>query len=264
MPAVGFSQYLYTVAPMFSYFKDADRWEIGGNGAIMMSQYFGTMPTLNQSGGFKGDTTIKRSIMSQPGFGGTIGLSLPVARIGHISMAAVSVHLMFNSYIWQDLNSELTAGNTVLAEKPALDATTTQICLPVSFDYKIGTDAICTKRLPFGASVGAGLMPEFSMTALNGVNGINATNNLTVSPFFKLEGAVFAGICIKLRVQVSYGDLNLMTIKQPVGSLTDGPFSITGNANVIGTLILMPFSGKWGETGWWNTHDTYNPYDKLN
>lgn len=264
IPGFGYAQYLYTVQPFFSYFKDWDRYEIGGNGAIMLGEYHGTVPVYNGNS-FLGDTTIKRSMVSQPGFGGTIGLSIPVARIGHISTAAVSVHLMYNMYEWQNLNATYSyEGNSFVNVKPPLNAMTTQICLPVSFDYKVGTDAILTKRLRFGATVGGGLMPEYNSTALENAKGFNATSNFTASPFFKLEGAVFAGICIKLRLQVSYGSLSLMSINKPVGTTTDGPFQLSGSANAVATLIFMPFSMKWGETGWWNTHDTYNPYDKLN
>lgn len=265
LPTIGFSQYLYEVAPFFSYFKDWERYEIGGNGAIMLGQQNGTVGVYSSSSGqFLGDTTIKRSTMSDFGYGGMIGLSVPVSRVGHISIVAVTMHLMYNMYIWENLNETYTDGGTFTKQKPSLNATMTQISFPVSFDYKIGCDAICTKRLRFGATVGAGLMPEYDMTGIEGEKGFTQQGNFTASPFIKLEGAVFAGICIKLRAQISYGSLNLLKVDRPVSTLTDGPFNMTGSANAVVSLVFMPFSMKWGETGWWNTHDTYNPYDKLN
>ena len=83
------------------------------------------------------------------------------------------------------------------------------------------------------------------------------------NPYVKAEVAAYAGICFKLRLTASYGKLNYLFENYNVGKYTDGAFHITGLMNITGSLILMPFSYRWTEHSWFNTYDTYNPFDKL-
>ncbi|MCW3122586.1 MAG: hypothetical protein JWQ38_2078 [Flavipsychrobacter sp.] len=271
-PLSGFAQYKFEVEPLFSYFKEAKRYELGFNYVVPMAEFAGV--TAVYSGSTKiGDTTTKRNITATQGIGGDIGLSLPIKATGHTSCFAASFHIMGNMLTWTGVNPTQNADgsvNTVTSSK-SVDISTIQISVPIGIEWKAGNDAILTKRLPFGTTLGIGAMPQVTMTTLT-ASGASATIDPKMSfgctPYAKVELSIFAGLDFKLRAMYSLGNITLIDVNKGIGAgssaLTDGPFKITSTSNLMLSLIIMPFSGGWHETAWYNTYDTYNQHDRLN
>jgi hypothetical protein len=263
LPMRGLAQYQFTVDPFFSYFRDAGRYEIGGNYILANGEYDGVARAIDGFGNFAGDTTLKRKITGT-GVGGFIGISVPIKATGHISCWAAHFELQANQYSWTDLNKTYSNGNFTNV-KPALNASTLQVALPIGIEWKIGCDAIESKRLNFATALGAGVIPAFSMTSLENTTGFNSMSSFGFTPYVKAEGTVFLGIAVKVRVMYTLGDVRMLEVDRAVpNGVTDGPFRIVSNSDLILSFIIMPFSGHWSESAWWNTHDTYNKHDRLN
>jgi hypothetical protein len=262
-PGRSFGQYLFQVEPFFNYFSDAGRYELCGNLVLPQARYDGVIPVYNGNT-FKGDSTMRRTIDGAMGYGASIGLSIPIKATGHISCWAAHVELMGNFYSWQDLNQKMGVDGTFSSSSTALTATTIQIGLPLGVEWKAGCDAILSQRLNFGTSLGAGFIPQVNMTSLDNVSNIDSRLAFGFRPYLKAEGAVFIGMCVKLRAMYSAGDIMLIDANKAIPTMTDGPFRVMSNGAFMLSLIIMPFSGHWGEYSWWNTYDTYNQHDRLN
>lgn len=261
-PLFSLAQYKFPIKPFFSYFRDLSRYEIGGTGLISTGTFDGTTRITGYSNQFIGDSTQSRGLTSNPGFGGSIGIAVPFAAAGHISVWAVSIHAMVNFSSWYDLNvTKGLDGVYTLPATNALTAKTMQIALPIGIDYKIGCDAVATRRLRLGAAFGAGVLPHVNITTLDPA----AANDLVVSqqsigfnPYVKLEGSIYPGMCVRLRLLYTMGNVELMSTKVAMPGFNDGPFNLTTRSTIMASLLIMPFSVRWKETAWWNTRDSYN------
>jgi len=255
----------------YSQFRNWDRFELGGNYIMAMGNFSGVSTVTDQYGNFAGDTTVKkRGITSSVGYGAFIGTCIPFKKLGHESLWAVSLGFNANMITWSNVNEVYNAsGSLVPNSMPGVgpaSATTMQFSLPFGIEWKVGTDAIKTQRKHLGASFGVGMMPIMNQTTMTGVQSYDEHGsgfNFGFNPYFKAEASFYTRICWKLRMTASYGKLNYMFENNNVGSLTDGPFRIQGVMSITGTLIVMPFSGHWTEYSWFNTYDTYNPWDRL-
>lgn len=262
IPSFGFAQYVYEVDPFWSYFKDPGRWEIGGGLAMASGEFAGVSRVITP--GYIGDTTSTRAITST-GFGAHIGLSIPIKGTGHISCWAVAAQLMVNQFIWSDLNQTYGVDGSYKSATTSVSALTQQISLPIGIDYKVGNDAILTKRLALGTSLGVGVIPQVNITELESIKGFDGGTKFGLTPYAKVEGAFFIGLCVKVRAMYTFGNQWLLDVNRPIApGLTDGPFNISMKSNLMVSLIIMPFSGKWDEWAWYNTYDTYNQHDRLN
>jgi hypothetical protein len=247
------------------YFRDARRWEIGGTGMFTQGTYNGVIPVFGHNNMYIHDTTVKRSIYSEPGFGVTLGVTVPFAATGHISNFSLSLNAVGNYYKWNSLNKSYNLDGTYKTYSSVMNATTIQIGAPVGIDYKIGCDAIGTKRLRWGGALGAGVIPQLNITSLDSTNDLVGPQvNVGLNPFFKAEGGVFIGIFVKVRVMYTLGNVELMNVRDKIDPYTHGPFKLTNNNHWMFSLILQPFSYKWRETSWYNDYDTYNWNEKLN
>ena len=264
LPGSGYAQYKFEVDPFFSYFKEAKRYELGFNYIALPAAEFAGVTAVYNGTTRLGDTTTKRNITASLGIGGDIGLSLPIKATGHTSCFAASFHVMGNMYTWTGLNATQAADGTVNAVTgTSVDASTIQIALPIGIDWKAGNDAILTKRLPFGTTMGVGLMPQVTMTSLAS-SSIDSKMSFGCTPYGKVELSIFAGLDIKLRAMYTVGNVTLIDVNHSLPGSTDGAFKITSTSNLILSLIIMPFSGGWHESAWYNTYDTYNQHDRLN
>ncbi len=268
IPSYSFAQYQFKLDPFSSYFGDLKRYEIG-LGAVMP---FGEINGVTRvTSPFIGDTTMKRTLTGQ-GFGLTIGLSAPFKKTGHISCWAMDVQLMINMYQWQKLNQVYGIDGSLSDADEPLSGYSYEAALPLGVEYKIGCDAaVLTKRLGLCATFGAGVIPQMYMSNLSTVSTYDNQFNFGVTPYAKIEGGFFLGWCIKVRLMYTMGRVNLFDANNAIPSttnpnhpITDGPFGFTSTSNFMVSLVLMPFSGKWPETAWYNTYDTYNPHDRLN
>jgi hypothetical protein len=264
-PATGFAQYVYQVDPLLSYFSNAQRYEIGGGLILPSGEFTGPTRVLNSGGVQIGDSTAKRPI-STMGFGGQIGLNLPFKGTGHISCWALAIQLQVNVYTWKDLNQTMTTDGTFKPYATSLDAGTMQVSLPIGIDYKVGNDAILSKRLAFGASMGVGVIPQFNSTSLSsGSSSYGNSYGWGFTPYAKFDWSIMAGLCWKLRFMYTLGKVNILDVNGKVlPGLNDGPLTLSAHNAIMASLIVMPFSGRWEESAWYNTYDTYNLHDRFN
>ena len=265
--STGFAQYMHTVDPFFSNFRNKMRYEIGGNVVMPFGEFTGQVQVNGPSSGtyFRGDSLATRPLTGQMGYGIDLGLSMPFKGTGHISCWAATIHLMANQYSWSDLNQTMGVDGKYVKAGKSLNASTIQVMLPIGVDWKVGTDAILSKRLAFGASMGAGVIPQFNMTTLTNTPYIDPGYGWGFRPYAKFEAAVFTGICWKIRLMYSPGNVNLLDVNRALkDNITDGPFTIRSTGNFVASLLFMPWSRKWQEYDWWNTYDTYNQHDRFN
>lgn len=261
---------LMIAIPGYGQFRNWDRFELGGNFIMATGNFSGVSTLTDGSGKYIGDTSVKRSISTSVGYGLFLGSCIPFKRLGHESLWAISIGFQANELIWSDVNSVYSGSNGLSPNTTpnvgTINAMTMQFALPFGIEYKVGTDAIKSQRSRTGASFGIGLMPVMNGTTIVGINSYDEHTsgfNYGFNPYFKAEAAFYAGLCIKLRFTASYGKLNYLYENTNIGKFTDGPIRITGLMNLAGTLIIMPFSARWTEHSWYNTYDTYNPFDKL-
>jgi hypothetical protein len=264
IPTFSFAQYHYDCDPFFSYFKDPKRWDLSMGIVAPFGQFGGSVGQYASNNYFRGDTTIKRNMMAQLGVSGAIGVFAPFKGTGHISYWGMDVQIMVSEYIWQNLNQTIGTDGTYTNNPKPVSALTLQMATPIGVSYKVGCDAILSKRLPLCAAFGAGIIPQLNYTNLESINQFNAGYGWSVLPYAKMDLGFFAGICWKLRFMYSYGKVNLFDANAQVPGLTQGPFSIASTSNLMVSLVIMPFSFQWPETGWWNTYDTYNKHDRFN
>ena len=263
IPKSGFAQYQFEVDPFFSYFTDLQRYDLAFTEVLPFATFQGVVPAY-ANGHYIGDTTAKRKTPGA-GIGGSIGLSIPFKATGHISCWAVDFRLMANMYTWTNLNETYSLDGSYHAVTPDLGATTLQVAIPIGIEYKIGNDAIKTKRLAFGTTLGGGVMSSYNITNLNPSDtAIKSHGAFGFNPYAKVDISVFLGICFKLRFMYTMGDVTLIDVNKPTDYRINGPFKVTSNGNFMISLVLMPFSGGWYERKWYNTHDTYNQHDRLN
>ncbi len=267
MPAGVFGQYQFPMHPFLSYFGDLQRYEIAFNVNMPSGSFEGVQRVTTDGtygGYYLGDTTIKRDLSSM-GFGGSIGLSLPFKATGHISCWAMAIQLGVNMHTWTNLNSTYKFDGTLVSPTDnALTASTMQVHLPIGIDWKVGNDAIKSQRLALGASMGLGVIPQLNMTSASTGQNIRSNYGFGCTPYAKVEGNFRLGWVFKLRAMYSMGDISLLRVNKRIDGYTDGPFSIISTSNLTFSLVIMPFSGSWRETDWWNTWDTYNEHDRFN
>ena len=60
MPGTGRAQYLFQLDPFFSYFRDLNRYEIGGGGIMSLGQFSGVVPFSSIGAGL-GDTNVNHT-----------------------------------------------------------------------------------------------------------------------------------------------------------------------------------------------------------
>jgi len=239
-----------------------NRLEIGYSYVMATGQYSGTSGFYNLNGSYGGDTIVKRNITAKAGYGEDIGLCIPLKRVGRINMWALSIHFMANEFIWSGLNQGFSADGTFIDPYGIadLDGATLQMAVPIGVDYKIGTDAVCSKKVRFGVTFGAGVMPSFNETVMINVNGAGGGLVTSVNPFVKAEVAVFGGLCFKLRALYSFGNVPYIDQNKDILAVTSGPFTVTGTSNLTLSFIIMPFAWHWKEESWATNYGRYNRY----
>ncbi len=265
----GRAQYLYQLDPFFSYFRDLGRYEIGAHYVMSTAGFSGTVPVGSYGSG-QGDVDVTHTLTSA-NLGAYLGTSIPFKATGHISLWAMDIGLNLNMPTWPGLNMT----NTYSSPSPLLTASTMQIGLPIGVEWEIGCHAIESRRIfeiaghdrthkLYGASVGAGFIPQVSMTTLADAPDVKTGYGYNCAPYFKAEIVENYLFCTKFRIMYTMGDVNLLEVDHALPGKTDGPFKIVSQSNLYLSVVIMPFTFRWKETSWWNTHDTYNHFDRLN
>ncbi len=262
LPELGLAQYMHRVSPFWSNLSNTKRYEIGGGIIMPAGQSSGPVRALDGSDNYLGDTTMTRAATGS-GFGGIFGLCLPFKATGHISCWAVAAQLQVNMFTWTNMNPVYKNGGLEAASK-SLDAATMQVMLPIGIDWKVGNDAILTKRLTFATAFGAGVIPQIMSTSLVNVSGFEPQWGYGLTPYAKFDWAIFTGFCWKLRFMYTAGSINLLDVNHRIPGSNDGQVDLRYNSSFMASLIIMPFSGGWSETAYYNTYDTYNQHDRFN
>jgi len=262
-PVFGFAQYVYQVDPLLSNFSNAQRYDFGGGLVLPGGQFTGVVHVNDAFGNRVGDSTAKRKL-STMGYGAQIGLNLPFKGTGHISCWALTLALEVNLYTWQNLNQTMNTDGVYKNYATSLNANTMQYSLPIGIDWKVGNDAILSKRLNFGTSFGVGVIPQLNVSELSSNSTFGNSYGWGFNPYAKFDWSIFAGLCWKLRFMYSLGKVNILDVNGKATPLNDGPLSVSANNAISISLIVMPFSGRWSESDWYNTYDTYNVHDRFN
>lgn len=197
---------------------------------------------------FVKDTNYKYNMNTSGSFGFTIGTYVPISRLGEKSILAFGVDYMYNMMLWDTkLKTYDYAGNYYDAP---FSGGTLQMALPVGLDFKFGADAMTDKAIRFCATLGAGALPSYSLTALDQVNNIDG--QFGIAPYGKVELGIFAGICMKIRAVYSYGNLSYMDDTRH-DEFSKTRSQLIGKSNLTLSLLVMPFSWGWSRAEWWNT-----------
>ena len=215
------------------------------------------------------DTIYEKNITASSGFGGYIGMSFPFGkRLGPKSRLALSVALIENGYTWTKLNPVVDADGNIVESYYSSDliGVTMKIAVPIGVDIKYGTDAFCSRNTPVGFTVGAGVMPQYNITAFSG-GGVTSSsfknNNLFgVAPYAKAEISFYTGFCWKLKALATLGAVPLIDEKEanPSGG-NDYIFQIKETLNINVGVTVLPFSYGWKQIHWWNDYNSKMPYN---
>lgn len=225
---------------------------------------FAQYESIDQKADDKGNLytqTNKIDVTSKAGWGGLVGTSIPVKRLGTKSILAIGVDFMYNIYVWDykapyfngfAKDSTGTITGLDYNDSYSFDGVSVQLALPVSADFKFGCDAIADKTVRFCGTVGAGAYPSLAAT----VDASNAGYGFGIVPFVKAEFGVMGGICFKIRTTYAIGKIPYYTSGNSVSTLADfnSTSSLTGKSSFAVSLIFMPLAWKWKTTGWWNTY----------
>ncbi len=198
---------------------------------------------------FAKDTNYRFDMKTSATFGVTLGTHVPIKRLGRKSKLVLGIDGMYNMMLWDSKLKMYDAGGTVI-ETPFSGATL-QLALPTGLDFKFGCDALNVKNIRFCTTLGAGVYPSYSITALDQMESIDP--QFGIAPYAKFEVGVLAGICVKLRAIYAIGNLAYAdeTIKNDISNTRS---QLMGTSNLTLSLLVMPFSWTWPREEWWNTY----------
>ncbi|MBN9481816.1 MAG: hypothetical protein BGO70_14710 [Bacteroidetes bacterium 43-93] len=249
--AVLLSAFSFTSNAQFRLPKVIQRYEMGYSFVTASADYDGQRRSYTSAdGGTITDEPFKTTVQTKAAYGFMIGTYFPIAHLGRASCLAVDVNLIDNILWWKNIGNDLFS-----AVGFNFSGVTGQIGVPVGLDFKFGCDATTSKNQRMCASLGAGVLPAYYVTAFDDNVGLNSA----VSPYIKAEAGIRAGICFKIRMMYSFGNVPLITQDGGIkGNFNDvvSSFKLTGKSNVNFSLILMPFAWNWKTEGWWDRTQT--------
>jgi len=219
------------------------RYEVGYSLPIANATYFHNVETTDEYGNVY-DTSASKKIHATSSFGMYAGTFFKVDEIDENSILAISLGARCNFYKWSTGDFQVTSSVTDNYDFLSID-----MGLPVSLDYKYGSDATLNKSQRSCYTFGVGGYPAIVFTGVP--EGINADGSiavagkggLVVQPFVKAEFGFFAGICWKLRAMYNFGTIKYLNMGNSDGS--GEQISLNGKSNLTLSLILMPFSWDW-------------------
>ena len=193
-----------------------------------------------------GGSKIESTLKSKIGNGFYVGTYFPMKRLGRTSSLAFSIDFMYNSLEWESGKIK-----TSLGEFPLPPFKTTQLALPFGVDFKFGADALNVKNHRFCATVGLGAYPVYSMHEEIKADKTTVNPAIGGGGYAKVEAGMLTGICWKVRALAGFGLLNYQDLETKSPKTTS---TIRGNANVVISVIVMPFAFTWKKYDWWNTY----------
>ena len=268
----GSAQYRYMYANPFAFVSQASRYTIGANVVSVTANYSGLVPLFNASGNMVGDTIIDRTLKSTSGVGYALGVTLPIARTARRRSISLSIDFQMNSFIFDDVNEGYgpdgflrKGGFTYLP----IITTTQQYALPLSVDFKFGSDAIAVRTTRVGCDFGVGVIPRYqsttfgSFTTMGGL--IDNKTTTTFSPFVKAEFSLYWYTCVRIKAFYSFDNAKLFE-NTSVSSTTHGAItsSLTTRSTFVLSTTILPFSFLWEKErnshGWWDDYETERPW----
>lgn len=227
-------------------------YEIGYGYPVTWAKYTRTDHLIKD--GAAHDTTINLNVKSKSSFGAAIGTYFPLKQLGQKSKLCLAVGFMYNLYTWDYPTYALSSYNNGFDYNSsiAFGGATLHVGVPLGLDIKIGCDGMMEKTIRWGWTAGAGVVPSVNLTA----DLDNADAQIGVQPYVKSEVALFAGICWKLRVMYSVGNLTYIDVDGKNSLFSDGTSAtkLIGKGNLTTSLIIMPFSWMWKKSAWYNRY----------
>lgn len=190
------------------------------------------------------DTSSSEHINSKGGFGAMIGYSWPVARAGNNGRLAISFAYLYDAILWESGGFSYSSNSQTGTE--SVGSGTIEMGGAIGLDYKTGCDAWRDKSQKFCWTFGLGAYPSYRLTVFKDM----AMGHATVLPYVKAEVGIFAGICMKIRAQVSFGKIKYIDYSEDYSNGSSST-SLIGKTTTSLSLVLMPFSWKWGRSQWW-------------
>jgi hypothetical protein len=194
--------------------------------------------------------------VSKGGLAFNIGTYYRLAKLGKRTAIAFDMGYMFSYMYWKGI------GTGFYTEKAWTNAGSTwQMSYPVGLELKFGSDARLEKNHRFCMSFGGGIQPLLSATKLEDTMKKPKKGrefNFGYQPYVKAEMGLMLGICWKLRLMYSIGDIPLLTESTSTHKdpYTVSKFDMKGTSAVTFSIVLMPFSYDWPDNGWWNNSRT--------
>jgi hypothetical protein len=204
--------------------------------------------------------------VSKGGLGINVGTYYRLLKIGKRTAVAFDMNYMFSWMKWKGIGTGFYTDKTWNE-----GGSTWQLQVPLGLELKFGSDARLEKNHRFCMSFGGGVMPLMSSSKLSDtVKRKGREFNFGYQPYVKAELGIMMGICWKLRLMYSVGDIQLLT---DYGTDHKDPHSVSkfemkGNSAITFSIVMMPFSHDWPDNGWWNNSRTstrmYKGWQKRN
>ncbi len=237
------------------------RYEIGDNFVMATGKYEGRVGIYDGSGNYLRDSSVNRKLTSSFGIGGQYAMNFPLKRLGKNSTLSLSVAIIGNAYVWGDLNAYYNVSGELVNPDIALTGATVKYGLPIGLDIKKNTDALCHRNPHLGYAFGAGVIPQYNISALAG--GGLATNfdfaaatSFAVTPYVKAEFSFYLGLCFKLKAMYSFLNVPLIDASKSNVYAGEGqPFKLTETGNLCLSFTTLPFSFRWKKLHWYNDFD---------
>lgn len=217
-------------------------FEVGYSYCSASAEFKYSANSFNENTGIVTDTSFTDRLSSKSGFGGFAGYYFPVSKIGPKTRLAIDLTYMYNAFLWDGGTFAYSANSRT--GSTSVGSGTIEMALPVGADFKYGSDALMDKNEKLCYSFGAGVYPSMDLTVYREVGGFN----FHVRPYVKAEAGIFAGICMKLRLTYIMGNIDYFSYGHSnPGDVESTTFTSKGTAVV--SLVLMPFSWKFGRSG---------------
>ncbi len=197
--------------------------------------------------GQKFDTSINLSKKSSIAYGFSGGSFAKIAKLGNArQMLAFDWSIGGAYYTYNLVDYQDAAGDDL-----SLTALTMLFEAPLCLQYKTGGEASLNPKDKMLFSLGYGVAPTCAITGFAFSN--DAGGDVGADIVFKLRSYVMAemgmyfGVAMKVRAMYYVKPFTLY--KREEGDLETGKVSatLTGNSNIVLSLIILPFSPKWKE-----------------
>jgi len=196
--------------------------------------------------GQKFDTSIHISKKSSVSYGVSAGSFAKIVKIDAKQMIAFDWSFGGAYYTYNLVDYQQVDGEAL-----SLTALTMLFEAPLGLQYKSGGEASLNPKDKLLFSIGAGVAPTVAITGFAFSN--DAGGDVGADIVFKLRSYVMAemgmyfGFAMKVRAMYYVSPFTLY--KREEGDIETGRVSatLTGNSNIVVSLIILPFSMKWKE-----------------